>query len=498
MSTPGAAFTLVQVQDTRLELRAPDGGLYRIAASNTDYVPPAASAATESASPPAVTNAVASAQPGPSSAVSTPPAPMTASATNASAPASDDASSLSPEDAQTLAALNQAFGFQLFSAAPFWDSSVETIAGRLGWPKESATTTQVSYRSYCNGLSVLGTPAYSLALYGRDGKAIYVSLVFSNLGDFPEALPLLKQVDKDPAEMKKIGEDLTDAVKAAAQSVEDKLTAILGPPSHAQLGNSSSNREDVHRWDWNDISFLFDDHENKYATLRIIPVAAADREGTIDITDGDTLRGILAGRVVRRPNGDVVLSDIPMVDQGPKGYCVPATWERYLRYMDVPADLYVLAMLGGTELGGGTSPERVRAAMDDYVSAYHRHIEVTDDPPDVAHVATYIDQGLPLMWDCWVTRLGEEEINLHTHNRQNVSDWDAYSAQVTKDDRARELRESNPDEGDNAHERMIIGYNAASHELAISDSWGSFGAERWISEKEAHDIEIPGLSYLRW
>ena len=489
MSAPGTSFTLVQVQGDRLELRAANGSLYRIDASGTDFVLPRTNVATAA---PAMTNQAATAP--------TPPAPVANATPPQNTPPPDDSAALaglSPQDAQTVLALNRAFGLELFSAAPFWDSPVETIARRLAWPPESATTTQVSYRSYCGGLDVLGTPAYSLALYGRNGKAIYVSLVFSNLGDFPEAQPFLQEVEPDPDKLKKVRDDLAVAVKAAAQSVEDKLTAILGPPSHAQIGNSSSNREDVHRWDWNDVAFLFDDHQNEYATLRIIPVAAADREGTIDVMDGDTLRGILAGRVVHRPNGDVVLSDIPMVDQGPKGYCVPATWERYLRYLDIPADLYVLAMLGGTEVGG-TSPALMRAKVDDYANAYHRHIEVSTDPPDIAHVATYIDQGLPLMWDCWVTRLSEAEINVHTHNRRDVSDWTAYAAQVEKDDQARELRESNPDQGANGHERMIIGYNATSHELAISDSWGSAAAERWISEREAHDLSQGGLSYIRW
>jgi hypothetical protein len=35
-----------------------------------------------------------------------------------------------------------------------------------------------------------------------------------------------------------------------------------------------------------------------------------------------------------------------MVDQGPKGYCVPATFERAMRTMGIDADMYLLAMVG--------------------------------------------------------------------------------------------------------------------------------------------------------
>ncbi|GDY18595.1 hypothetical protein LBMAG55_19180 [Verrucomicrobiota bacterium] len=54
-----------------------------------------------------------------------------------------------------------------------------------------------------------------------------------------------------------------------------------------------------------------------------------------------------------------------MVNQGPKGYCVPATWERVLRYMGIPADMYVLAMVGQSGAGGGTSLSTLAAGVRD-------------------------------------------------------------------------------------------------------------------------------------
>ncbi|MCF7854080.1 MAG: hypothetical protein K9N51_04720, partial [Candidatus Pacebacteria bacterium] len=52
-------------------------------------------------------------------------------------------------------------------------------------------------------------------------------------------------------------------------------------------------------------------------------------------------------------NGEIGLSSIVFAN---KGYCVPATWERYLRYMGIQADMYVLAVAAHTGYGGGTSP----------------------------------------------------------------------------------------------------------------------------------------------
>ncbi len=48
---------------------------------------------------------------------------------------------------------------------------------------------------------------------------------------------------------------------------------------------------------------------------------------------------------VVRENGDVFIKGIPMVDQGPKGYCVVATAQRLLEYYGIPADQHQIAQV---------------------------------------------------------------------------------------------------------------------------------------------------------
>jgi hypothetical protein len=140
----------------------------------------------------------------------------------------------------------------------------------------------------------------------------------------------------------------------------------------------------------------------------------------------------------------------------------------------------------------------MRAGVDDYVSAYHRRIEVVTDPIDTDHIARYIDKGLPLMWTCFVTKLGEQEVNSHTKARASVTDWAAYKTQLDTDDKAREEKEPTARGPDNGHMRMIIGYNATTNEIAISDSWGERMAERWMTVKQANDITAGDLEYIQW
>lgn len=486
MATVGASFSLVKQDGSDVILKDAGGAEYRIAAAATDYSAPVVSTSTAA---PAQTAAVTEA------------APMPAPAAPASGPAapSDGSSALGKDDTEKLKQINEALGFPLLSETSFWQDDVEAVAQRVGWPQESKTTTEESFRRYANEgqVKVFGASAYSLALYGKMGKPTYLSLIFANAGDFAEARKMGDS--KDVGAIDAVKKDLAVAVKKDAQTITDALTPILGEPSISLFGNSSSNRDEVHRWDWNGVAILLNSHQGEYASIKIIPTEAADRFGTVDVIDRDEMRDLLAKRVVKRDNGDVIVSELPMVDQGPKGYCVPATWERYLRYVDVPADLYVLAIMGHTGLGGSTSAYLMRAGVDDYVSAYHRRIENYDAPLDVAHVAKYIDQGLPLMWPCWVSEKVEKMTNKNTRDRKTVTDWDAYAKSVAEEDKAlgSSFKAEDPDHG-NGHMRLIIGYNAATDEIAISDSWGETMAERWMYAGTAKRINQGEMAYLSW
>ena len=413
-----------------------------------------------------------------------------------------------PEDAKAIEQLNDAFQVALFTDTNLWSDADTDVARRLKWPQESKTSTDASFRLYAlkGGAPVLGAHAYSMALYSRNGHPTYISMVFANKGDISSFLSLDKRKEINPASlatlndyMQKFGKDLNAAVKSDADTINAQLTAILGTPETHQFGPTSNSRETVHRWDWKGHAILLSSPRDEYAALKIVPSEVADHAGDVANMDRETIKAELAKRVLKSDNGDVVLQEIPMVDQGPKGYCVPATWERYLRYVDVPADMYVLAMLGNSGIGGGTNIYALRAGVNDYVGSYGRRIETANVPLDVAHISKFIDQGLPLMWSCFAMEDIEKEINLHTTQRKKVIDWESYKTNLQADDKTLvplSLNDLNVLE--HGHMRMIIGYNVQSDELAISDSWGESCALRWITVKEAQNITRNDLEYIQW
>jgi hypothetical protein len=373
-----------------------------------------------------------------------------------------------------FSSLDATFGAQIWVDDNLWDDVDSDVAARLRWRPESRTTTDSSFRHYAGSSErMLGARPFSLAFYGAAGKATEISMVFANKGDAVTG----KVNNRTVAEVKK-------QIAADAREIEVRLTAELGPPKVAQFGTSVRTREQVRRWDWNGHSILLAAPNGEYVAVRIVPTAVADGEAIQRVTGAD-LQARLKTRIERRPNGDVVLKDIPMVDQGPKGYCVPATWERALRYVGIPADMYVLAMAAQTGTGGGTSLDAMRAAANDIVQRNGRRLVTSGGRLTTESVARFIDKGLPILWGMTVVPTVNESISNRTVQRRTVTDWEAYRQMLKPWRRAAGRIRRDPKNG---HMCMIVGYNSGTGEVAISDSWGPQYAERWITEEEANAI----------
>ncbi len=412
--------------------------------------------------------------------------------------------------------VDRSMGATLFQAPSLWDENADTVAQRLGWPEESRTSTQSSFRLYpreSHPLLFFGAQAYSCVLYATQGKPTEVSIVFVNVGDYPwkqsyakEAAKLAtslsggqetnpKLTDDDMADVqKKVQNDFEKALKDDAQKITGALTALFGDPSHEKFGGGSETSEQVRRWDWQGHSFLLSIEPDKYVALRVVTVAFADSYGKADNIARDDLRTLLLQRVKRSDSGDVVVTEIPMVDQGPKGYCVPATWERYLRFLGIPADMYVLAMAAGSDTEG-TNLDAMIANVDSLVTLYHRRIDGFSGDLDMKTIAKNIDSGLPLMWTCDIHVPFEKALSGRQKDREAVTDWKQWAATLETQDATEIPKEIEQTPVDGGHQRMIIGYNDATGEIAISDSWSKAFAIRWMTLREANAINL-GHSYV--
>lgn len=411
--------------------------------------------------------------------------------------------------------LNDAFGIQLWQDDSLWDDKDGEAAKRLKLREESRTlwedeksddksvspllqrlipeeksmmSEEASFRRYPSKKDlILGTRAYSFALYAKNGKVAYISIVFANKGD-------IKELSSDSGVNWR---NYNKIIIENGKKLKQKLTSVLGKSKTDKFGQGKATGEVVERWDWNGHSILLAMPEDEYAALRVVPSEVADSMGKPDKISDVKLREILEKRVKRRKNGDVIITGIPMVNQGQKGYCVPATWERYLRYVGIPADMYVLAMAGDTGVTGGTSIDAMANGAEQLVRKNRRSIKQLNFHSIKARkFSKYIDKGLPVMWSMVSEEERNNKITKRSKKRLTVSDWNKWIEELVPVRKSAKQMIINKLKG--RHVCLIIGYNKRTKEIAISDSYGPEYAERWITEEEAQAISRDDFRIIKW
>jgi hypothetical protein len=406
--------------------------------------------------------------------------------------------------AQTGAALaadateaNAAWGLPLFPAeGTLWDEDAAAVAARLGLPEESRTSDTSSYRLYPReDARVLGRRPYSIALSAENGRPVALSIIFANKGDsvgqFARTGPGSRAQPLSTAASREYKKAIADDEEA----LDAVLAQIAGEAVPERTAQGGKMNERAKRRDWGGHAVLLVSARDEYVAVRVVPPASLDDAKAAARVPAAELRERLARHVERRPNGDVVLRDLPMVDQGPKGFCVPATMERMLRHLGIPADMYLLAMAANTRPGGGTTIPDLLWAVGDTVRRHGRRVQSEAGKPDLNRVARWIESGLPVLWGINTSREMDQRITGHTKRRADVTDWAAWASGLEPARReARKLARTN-DEG---HVCLIIGFNRATGELALSDSWGPGYEERWITVEEAAAISQGSMAVVSW
>jgi hypothetical protein len=205
--------------------------------------------------------------------------------------------------------------------------------------------------------------------------------------------------------------------------------------------------------------------------------------------------------VRKEADGTVFLDNLPMVNQGDKGYCAVATTERILTYYGLEIDQHMLAQLANSSARAGTSPDQMFAVLGQcgtklgvnvrahqsfdvrkfiaFVNGYNREakkagkseIQLTNqidigavyramDPAVLkrtrcerekpamtacfADIQKSIDGGIPLAWSVILGLVAEKPALPQAFG---------------------------------GHMRIIFGYNKAKNEILYTDSWGA-GHER--------------------
>lgn len=382
------------------------------------------------------------------------------------------------------------FGLPLRPPSGWENTSAKLWAESLRLPVESETKYQSSYRAYLGPKAdLLGANPKSIALLATEDHPDQLTIVFANKGDSLGDLLATGSPTTHPASSAKSLEKL---VSLDADRVRDKLTTILGKPRRQGFGDFGKTREAAERWDLEGTAFLLIEQKDEYTALRILPTLAADAGGRPARISDAQLRERMKSNVVRRANGDVIIENIPMIDQGPKGFCVPATYARALLYSGVPADLYLLALLGKTGIGGGTYVTSMENSVRALAASYGRTVTSISPALDLPKLESYFERGIPLTWALFVDEGINRDLSLRLKERSSTEP-DAWSKYLEPKRKLARSIHKNPMNG---HVCLLIGCNRKTGELATSDSWGPEFAERWITVEEARALSQGDLGAI--
>lgn len=271
--------------------------------------------------------------------------------------------------------------------------------------------------------------------------------------------------------------------KAAGRALGSMLGVSPKPHKPAARGITT-----VEGWIWTSahtiatLEYNADAMKGKVEFLRLRMAPASERNAILNVAaigqaTGAKSRSSLLASVKRdTATGEVMLADIPMVDQGQKGYCVAASCQRVFNYMGIACDQHELAEVMGTTATQGTNLAEMYEAlskMDSKYGARFRAVKanrpftrmtVKDferyQKPDLMKVVReYIDEGKPLLWALDLGRAPADP--------------------------------GLPQQG-GGHMRLIIGYNDKNKDIIFTDSWGA-GHEKKSMRASAADAATDAI-----
>ena len=404
--------------------------------------------------------------------------------------------------AATRTELNAALGVSLFPAEDIWEQKPGAVAERLGLTPHSSTAELSVWRA--GDQRWFGLTVAEVLLRARGGRPVEVSVNVINKGDhfsFPGVVAAARQLGvarpvQDDDVPSKVRRELTRTFergcRRASERLTDLLTRLLGRPKRRLLRLGGGRRR-VLVWRWQGTALVLDAPLDEYVMLRVLPERSVEGQSTSRQRARD-VAARLRGNVRRHDNGDVLIENIPAVDQGDKGYCAVASAERVLRYVGIPTDSHALADLARTGRFGGTSWSELVRAMREQAGRHGRDVVTVDGRLSTKRVRKLVDQGLPILWRMYVTESMETVARGRVGDRPASGSMQKWRARLRAE--ARETRRIRADT-EGGHIRLIVGYNDSTEEVAYSDSWDVGRPVLWLTIDEANRVHAGDIGYCK-
>lgn len=381
------------------------------------------------------------------------------------------------------------------------------------------------------GVTYYGVPVYeSKVSFGEAGGVSRVELVLFTLGGTETMQEVTDDNGKRFRRRVHVDKAVTrDEFREIITTVRGKQAAAKAPAAEKVKTRDPAVRQFVQTWPrtalptqttltWNYTQKGKDASTFRAGFIRVAvdgPARLAAGKPAKGGARKDTSKGAakITDNLVRDPRGDVFIDNVPMVDQGQKGYCSVATAERVLRYYGVDVDEHELAEAAGSKVEGGTSNLAMKQSVEaigkryklatvvcygDFEKSAEERIAGICDEVKAYNKAAKKLKKPAITDDMFISHRG----NVTYYSYKAVDD--AMDAEVLKEMKVNGMQKSKftkfmkdiheqvskgiplfwgvtlgtyPEPGlmqaNGGHTRLIIGYNDRKKEILYTDSWGA-------------------------
>lgn len=261
-------------------------------------------------------------------------------------------------------------------------------------------------------------------------------------------------------------------IAQSGRTIAKNISRLCG---HKRKGSFSDGTHKIKgdMWQTRYAKLILEVDKGDFTLLHILPPGGMKKAANPGDKD-------FSKNVIRNQFGDVFIPNVPMVDQGQKGYCVPATVARIFLYYGIHADMHHLAKLGETDRENGTYSDTLFKEMNSIRRKARLKMKVYKDL-SMNTIIQNIDNGYPLFW----TIDGDlnKVYSFSGANRSKAASPDAWKRMLKNF--------SVNDFPSCGHVLLIIGYNRKTGEIAVSNSWGNTKPQ-WVEFRYAKRVSRAG------
>ncbi len=374
---------------------------------------------------------------------------------------------------------------ELFKAdAELWNLDAAGIAKKISPTFKPVAAGSDQLRHYGEGLTFADAPVPEALITLEDGKLSFIEIYLYNKGD-----------SKEPLNQR----DYNARVKGVLNQFAEAYPGV--EPLHLvrSLGRSSVICN-IYSAPGADAALRYNTDAERNGCIALMFAPPGKMPRTLDFTVKKVSSEELLKRVTRTDSGDVVIL-VPMVDQGDKGFCLPASVSRVLRYYGSLIDQNTVATMVASDGEKGTNLVEAMKALrkgSGKIGASTRELldgeSLTSKKGCAKLVKEYNKQAAKL------SRGRDQQIAKIELKGDKVPklDPECFKAARQSDKAVKKFADTiakNIDRGQlicwnvlmfkagaegalaagvpTGHTRIICGYNAQTNEVLFTDSWGA-------------------------